>query len=140
MSFPARWKSLTAVSGNLNTLAAGTITATPALSTANIAAGTLSCLFVVEAETNTLTISPLWQVSDDNSTWYSVGPVNNAAVVVLATGTSGDDPVVSRVLSAPNEVLGWKYVRAAVVNLVAQGGAADTYSMTIHYRHFNGFS
>lgn len=140
MSFPARWVAMTAVTGTFDTDPAGTIFGSTALSTANIAAGTLSCLFTVEAETNTLTISPLWQVSDNNSTWYSVGPSNNAAVVALATGTAGDDAVVSRVVVAPSEVMGWKYVRAAVTNGVATGGATDTYSMTVHYRRFNGFS
>lgn len=140
MGFPARWRSHAAVTGDFDPDAAGTVYGSQAISTANIAPGTLSCLFTVDAETNTLTIAGKWQVSDDASTWYDIAPTNNAAVVVLATGTAGADAAVSKVLPAPSEIMGWKYVRAAVQNGVTTGGAADTYSMTLHYRVFNGFS
>lgn len=140
MSFPARFVIGTAETGDFDSEAAGTVHGHSALSTANIAEGTLSCTFVVEAETNTLTIAGKWQVSDDNSTWVDIGPQNNAAVVVLGTGTAGDDAVVTKCLEAPSGVLGWKYVRPAVVSGVASGNAVDTWSMQVRYRKFNGFS
>lgn len=140
MGFPARWRSHAAVTGDFDSEAAGTVHGSQAISTALIAAGTLSCLFTVDAETENLTITGKWQVSDDASTWYDVAPSNNAASVVLATGTAGADAAVSKVLVAPGEVLGWKYVRAAVTNGAAEGTSSDTFSMTLHYRVFNGFS
>jgi hypothetical protein len=140
MGFPARWRKLTAGSGNLNTVVAGTTTAGTAISTANMAPGSLSCLFTVTAETNTITITPKWQVSDDNSTWYDLSGLNNAAQVALATGTAGADAAVSKVLTAPSEVSGWKYVRPAVVNGVATGAATDLYAFELHFRVYNGFS
>lgn len=140
MGFPARWMTASGGSGNLDTLVAGTTTGGTAIQTSPIERGTLSCLFTVDAETNTLTITGKFQVSDDNSTWYDLaGDAQNPANVVLATGTGGADAAVDKVLPCPESALGWKYVRAAVVNAVATGAAADTYAFTWHYRAFSGF-
>lgn len=140
MTFPARFQRQAAETGNLDANTAGTVTGHSAISTTNIAAGTLSCLFVVDAETDTLTIAGSWQVSDDNSTWYDLVPSNNAATVVLATGTSGADATVSKCLVCPDNALGWKFVRPAVTCGVTTGTVNDTYSMQVRYRRFNGFS
>lgn len=140
MSFPARWIAGTAVAGDFDSDSAGTTDAGEILSTANIAAGSLSCLFVVDAETNTITLAGKWQVSDDRTTWYDMAPSNNAATVVLATGTAGADATVSKALPAPEQVLGWKYVRPACETGVTTGTTSDTYSMSTRYRRFNGFS
>jgi hypothetical protein len=140
MGFPARWKSLSAGSGNLNAVAAGATTGGTAFSTANLALDTLSCLFTVLAETSTLTIAAKWQVSDDNSTWYDLVESNNPANVALATGTGGADVAVSRAIVCPSGALGWKYVRPAIVTGVTTGASADTYSFTLKVREFNGFA
>lgn len=139
MSFPARFVAQAAATGDFDSDAAGTVNAGTVLATNTIAAGTLSALVTVDAETENLTLAAKWQVSDDNSTWYDMPPQNNAANVVLATGTSGADAAVSKVLPAPLGVLGWKYVRCAVVSGAATGAATDTYSIALHYRKFNGF-
>lgn len=122
-----------AVSGNLNTLVAGTTTGGTAIETRLCKPGSLSALFTVDAETNTITISCLWQVSDDNSTWYDLLPQNGAAIVAQATGTAGADASVSAALSCPDSAEGWVYARPAVRNGVATGTTSDTYSIQAHY-------
>lgn len=122
-----------AVAGDLNTLVAGTTTSGGTLETRLINPGSLSALFVVDAETNTITITCLWQVSDDGSTWYDLLPQNGASLVARATGTAGADASVSEVLMCPAAAEGWVYVRPAVRNAVATGAAADTYSIQSHY-------
>jgi hypothetical protein len=141
MAFPPRWRTASGGSGDLTAApVAGSTTGGTALATAGIEPGTLSCLFVVDAETDTITLTGKFQVSDDNSTYYDLaGDAQNPANVLLATGTAGADAAVSRVLPVPTQALGWKYVRAAVVNLVATGGATDTYAMTFHFRYITGF-
>lgn len=138
MANPPRFFSVTA-SGNLNTLAAGTITGGSAVKTYDVEPGTLSVLATIDAETANLTITVLWQVSTDNSTYYTLTPVNNAANVVLATGTAGGDAAVSKVFPAPDGVMGWPYVRAAVTNGVETGTANDTYSLTTKYVRRSNF-
>jgi hypothetical protein len=141
MAFPARWRTATGGSGDLTAApAAGTSTPGSALATAGIENGTLSCHVTVDAETSTLTLTAKFQVSDDNATWYDLaGDAQNPANVLLATGTGGADAAVDRVLPVPPSALGWKYVRAAVVNGIAQGAAADTYAFVWHFRFVNGF-
>ena len=141
MAFPPRWRTASGGSGDLTAApVAGTTTAGTALGTAGIEPGTLSCLVVVDAETDTITLTAKFQVSNDNSTWYDIaGDAQNPANVLLATGTSGADTPVSRVLPVPTQALGWKYVRPALVNLVATGGATDTYAFTFQFRYITGF-
>lgn len=142
MAFPARWVTVSGGSGDLTAgPLAGDTTGGTALSTADIQPGTLSCLFTVDAETNTITLTGKFQVSDDNSTWYDLaGDAQNPANVALATGTAGADASVIRVFPVPSGVLGWKFVRAAVVNGVATGTANDTYAFSFRYRKFSGFA
>lgn len=141
MSFPARWTTASGGSGDFTSApVAGTTTGGTALGTADIQPGTLSCLFTVLAETNTLTITGKFQVSDDNSTWYDLaGDAQNPANVAIATGTAGADTATTRVLPVPPSAVGWKYIRAAVVNGVATGAAGDTYAFSFRYRKFSGF-
>ncbi len=142
MAFPARWTIASGGSGTLTAAPlAGTTTGGTALATADIQPGTLSCRFTVLAETNTLTLTGKFQVSDDNSTWYDLaGDAQNPANVVMATGTAGADVAVNMVLPVPPPAIGWKYVRPAVVNGVATGAVGDTYAFEFHYRKFSGFS
>jgi hypothetical protein len=139
MSFPARYFKGAAATGNLDTIAAGVSVGGTSYPTNEIAVDTLSCQFVVDAETDTLTIACHWQVSHDNSSWYDVKPSNGAAYVAQATGTMGADAAVNVVLEAPTGVLGWEYVRPAVKVGVTTGTVNDTYSMQVCFRKFNGF-
>lgn len=127
-----------ASSGTLDTLVAGTTTGGTAVAIGDNTrqkVRALSALVTVDAETNTITISAKWQVSNDNSTWVDVANGSqNAAAVVLATGTGGADAAVTRVIPAPDSVYGWRYARVAVVNGVVTGNAVDTYAMSYSYR------
>jgi len=141
MAYPARYLTIGGGSGTLTAApVARTTTPGTAIQTANIDRETLSCLFNVTAETNTLTLTGKFQVSLDNSTWYDLaGDAQNPANVVLATGTAGADAATTRVLPVPPAALGWNYIRAAVVNGVATGAAGDLYSFTFQCRKFSGF-
>lgn len=142
MTYPSKWVSIAGGSGDLTAApAAGSTTGGTAISTASLVPGSMSCLFTVDAETNTLTLTGKFQVSDDGSTWYDLaGDAQNPANVVLATGTGGADAAVDRVLPVPMAAFGWKWVRAAVVNGVATGAAADTYVFTFRALRYSGFS
>lgn len=140
MSFPARFFQGAAASGFLTAVSVGSSVGGTAYPTNEIALNTLSCLFTVLAETNTVTLACHWQVSHDNLTFYDIKPSNGASFVVIATGTGGADSPVSVVLEAPKGVLGWEYVRPAVKVGGTTGSIVDTYSMTVGYRKYNGFS
>lgn len=127
-----------AKTGTLDTLVAGTVTGGNAVDIGDNArqkVRNLSALAVIDAETDTITITGKWQVSNDGSTWVDVtnGP-QNAAGVILATGTAGADAAVTRCYEAPEAVYGWRKARFAIVNGVATGAAADTYSISYCYR------
>jgi hypothetical protein len=141
MSFPPRYFSISGGSGDLTAApVAGTTTGGTAIATANIQPGSLSCLFTLLADTNTLTLTGKYQVSDDNSTWYDLsGDAQNPANVAIATGTAGADTAVTRVLPVPSSAMGWKWLRAAIVNGVATGASIDTYAFSFRARMITGF-
>lgn len=95
----------------------------------------LSALVNVDAETSTFTFAAKWQVSNDGSTWVDVtNGSQNAAAVVLATGTGGADASVVRAIPAPDSVYGWRKVRIALVTGGTSGASADTYELSYCYR------
>jgi hypothetical protein len=127
-----------ASSGNIDTLVAGSVvggTAVRMNDTSRPKVKNLSALVTVDAETTSLTFTGKWQVSNDNTTWVDVcnGP-QNAAGVVLATGTAGADAAVTRAYEAPPTVYGWQYARFALVTAGATGNAVDTYAISYSYR------
>lgn len=117
--------------GNFNGVTAGSQVAGNAIFIGNdvMRASSLSALCVLLAETNTLTLTVKWQVSNDNSTFYDCAySISNAAATVVGTGTAGADAAVTKVFEAPASVYGWKYVRVCFVVGVATGAAGDTYT------------
>jgi hypothetical protein len=95
----------------------------------------LSCKAVLLAETNTITLTTKWQVSNDNSTWVDcANGSQNAAGVIVGTGTSGSDTAVTRVYPAPESVYGWQWARMVVVVGVTTGAVGDTYTLSYAYR------
>lgn len=123
-----------ATTGALTSVAAGTFTAGATVNSTQVRPGTLTAKYVVDAETDTITIEAAWQVSIDGSTWVDLAYApNNPAAVVLATGTAGADAAVTKVVPAPQGASGWRFVRAGVVNKVAEGTANDTYSISYGY-------
>lgn len=123
-----------ATSGDLNGVAAGGAASGASVLTQNVTPGTLSAVFVVDAETNTLTQTARWQGSDDGSTWINIANApQNPAGVVLATGTAGADAAVTVAVPAPDGYSGFRFVRAQTVVGVTTGASADTYSISYRY-------
>lgn len=94
----------------------------------------LSALIDVDIETSTITLTAKWQVSNDASTWYDLAHgTQNAAGVVIGTGTGGADASIQRVIPAPDCIYGYRFARLALVVGVTTGAAADTYSIGYSY-------
>lgn len=90
----------------------------------DIMPGTMSANVYANAKTNNLTLTAKWQVSDDNSTFVDVKMPNNAANVVVVTGT-GSDVADTICLVAPDAVYAKRYARVVVVSGVGVGDATD---------------
>lgn len=129
--------AVSASSGNLNTLVAGSVVGGVAifLGRSNRKIGFLSARVQLTAATATLTMATKWQVSDDSSTWEDVvnGP-QNAASVVVTTGTSA---LVKRIIPPSEAIYGRAYARLAIVTGVATGAAGDLYVIDYSYRQYN---
>lgn len=120
--------------GNLNTVTVGNGAEAATLLMQSVMPGTLSAVFVVDAETENVTLAAQWQGSDDGSTWITIAHApQNPAAVVLATGTSGADPAVTRAVPAPSAVHGFRYARARVIVGVTTAQTADTYDISYRY-------
>lgn len=126
-----------ASSGTFDGVTAGTVggTAVNMGDNARQKVRNLSALVVVDCETDTMTMTGKWQVSNDGSTWVDVAHgTQNAAGVVFATGTAGADASVTKCFQAPDAVYGWRKARFAITNAVAAGSTSDTYSISYSYR------
>lgn len=134
MRAPSPRYNVSAVTGNADTLTAGSVIEGNAVDTSRMSKGSLSALVSVDCETNTLTMVAKWQVSNDSSTWVDVALTNNAANVTLATGTASADATVTKAIVAPDAVFGWTYARLVIVTGVVTGNAVDTYSIGYCYR------
>lgn len=122
-----------ATSPSLNGVLVGASANGATLLVLNVTPGTLSATVTVDAETNTITLTPIWQASRDGSAWTDVHPENNAAYVAQATGTGGADPAVTRVLSAPAGVYGFRFARVVVRVGVVDGAVADSTTIAYNY-------
>ncbi len=118
-----------AVSGDFNTLVATSVQSMGTVNMVNVTPGTLCCELALDAETNTITLTPKWQVSrDGGSTWLDCAPdPNNGTYAAQATGTAGADATVTKVLPAPDAVYGYPLARVGVTVGVTTGTANDTY-------------
>jgi hypothetical protein len=127
-----------AATGNADTLVAGSTIAGNALDMGDNSrqkVRALSVLVTVDIETTSLTLAGVWQVSNDAVTWVNVtNGTQNAAAVILGTGTGGADASISRVFEAPSAVYGWKKARFTLLTAGATGAAVDTYSLGYNYR------
>lgn len=118
---------------SLNTGAAPQTNAGPTLAMNEVERGTLSAKFYAQAKVNTMTVEPQWEVSADASTWYDAKSSNNAASVVVVTGTGAavSDTVV---VSAPDAVYAWPYARCSAVSRVANAvDGDDEYNVGYYY-------
>src|SRR5262245_47968301 len=110
----------------VNGVLAGASAAGPTLLMSRVAKGTLSAKFVALAETNTITLAAIWEVSDDASTWVRASGLTNTAPTVLGTGTAGADTAVTRQVDPPAAVYGKRYARASCLVGVTTGTSSDT--------------
>ena len=129
--------NVSAVSGNANTLVAGSLIAgNPVFMGQNFRkVASLIALVSFTAATSTLTATGKWQGSNDSATWVDLAGGNNAANVIFATGTAA---IVTRSLDAPIGAYGWKYVRFVFVVGVVTGAVGDLYSIAYSYRQLTG--
>lgn len=95
-----------------------------AIQTQRVEIGTLACTAAATAKTNTLTMTAVWQVSDDGSTYVDLVEGNNAASVTLATGT-GTSATTIKALTAPPGVYGYKFARLKVYTGVTTADGTD---------------
>lgn len=131
MSFNVhRANNQNASSGTFNGVTATSVVAMSTVTMANVTPGTLAAELTTLAETNTMTLTPKWQVSrDGGSTWLDVAPnAANGAYTAQSTGTAGADVAVTKVIQAPDAVYAYPLARIAVTVGVATGGASDTYA------------
>lgn len=108
------------------------------LVTRKLQMNTLSARAAVTVATNSLTVTPKWEVSDDQSTYYAVKNPSNAAWTVLATG-NGTGATTNHVLTAPSAVYGWRFCRVALTPAAATGTSADVATVTYNYVQRSGF-
>lgn len=131
-----------AKSGNFNTITAGNAVAMNAINigdTPRLKLRGLSAKVNALAETNTLTLAAKWQVSNDNTNWFDLANGSqNAAGVVLATGTGGADVAIDKIIPAPDAIYGWRWARLAIVVGVTTGAVGDTYAVGYCYRTTRG--
>lgn len=96
----------------------------------------LSAVVTVTAATASLTFTPRWQGSNDNSTFYTVASApNNPAVVAIATGTSASTSVI---VPAPTALHSYQFARFQLVVGGATGAGTDLYSIGYTYRQPRG--
>ncbi len=119
-----------AVSGNFDTITAASVVSMGTVNMINVTPGTLCCEIALDGETNTITLTPKWQVSrDGGSTWIDCAPdPNNGTYAAQVTGTAGADATVTKVIPAPDGVYGYPLARVGVLVGVTTGTANDTYA------------
>lgn len=118
------------VTGTFNTITATSVVSMGTVNMLNVTPGTLACEIALDGETDTITLTPKWQVSRDaGSTWIDVAPTpENGAYTAQVTGTAGADATVTRVIPAPDGVYGYPLARVGVLVGVVTGAAVDTYA------------
>ena len=126
------------VSGNANTLVAGSVILGPTQAQGRITPGTLSAQLTCLAQTTSLVFTPSWQVGNkadmSDAQVIETGEIG-AVHAAEATGTAGVDVAVTRAVPAPSAVQGFKYARLVLTVSGATGAAADTYSIGYNYRY-----
>lgn len=132
MGFPARLHVGAVETLTLTSIAALAIVGASTVDMSNVD-GELAAVFVLEAETSTITLSAVWQVSDDGTTWVRHKDENDVTPTVVGTGTGGDDAAVTVSIPAPRGVKCYRYARAGVLVGVTTGASGDLASVAYRY-------
>jgi len=129
MSNVNRQNGMLPASGTFNTITATSVVSMGTVPMNGIERGSLACEIALDGETDTITLTPKWQVSrDGGSTWIDVAPTPaNGSYTIQVTGTAGADATVTRVIPAPEAVYSYPLARVAVLVGVVTGAAIDTY-------------
>lgn len=119
-----RRKQVGRASAAITAVAAGTVVSGGTLATQNIGNGkTLYATIAMGVKTSSLTMTPSFQHSDDNSTWVDCAPLNNAANVATAAGTGS---LVTTTKTIPLvDARTFKFVRAIITTAGATAHATD---------------
>lgn len=120
-------------SPSLNGATSAALVAGTAVPMIDVTRHTLSATVTLLAETNTITLSAVWEVSDDGTTWKRAPGLTNATPTVFGTGTAGADTAVTRVVDPPSSVYGWRNARCSVAIGVTTGAAGDTATIAYNY-------
>lgn len=92
----------------------------------------LSAVLTVTAATASITLTPNWQVSNDDTTFYDIANAPDVpAALPIATGTSAE---LSKVVPAPAAVHAYQFARCQLTVGGATGTASDLYSIGYSYR------
>jgi hypothetical protein len=123
----------------LSGVVAGTVTSAAGLVLApnqsqNIAADSLVMNVSAAITTSTIVVATVWQVSDDGTNWRTIYALNGAAYVNVAP--AGTSSLVTTAYCQPLAGFNFskQYVRAAVLNTVATGGAGDNVTISYGWR------
>lgn len=109
MSFNVRLKRGQNATGTTGIAGAtGTVVTGNPVTMANVAPHSLSALVTLTVETNTVTLTPKWQCSDDGSTWYDVQ--GNTGT----TRTGNSTPATTSEVVSLSRGIAWRYARLAV--------------------------
>ncbi len=101
------------------------------LAAANMVPGTLSANVSCGLTTSTTTVITRWQVSQDNSTWVDLKPMNDAAIVGVPAAGTGSLVTTKWVQSCP--ALAHPYARLVILTGVATAGAGDNVTISYNY-------
>ncbi len=92
----------------------------------NVTPLTLSAYVDIAITTGSFTLTPKWQVSQDNSTFVT-------ALVGIGAGISAVAATATSVYEAPRSVYGWPYARMILTVGGATGAGTETYDIRYTY-------
>lgn len=104
----------------------------------NIAPNSLSAHISAGVTTSSIVVTTRWEVSNDNSTWLPLYAHNCPAVVQVAATGSGSLVTTAYVQACPGIAFSFPYIRLAVLNTGATGGAGD--NVTVKYNWARAFA
>lgn len=118
--------------GDLDTVSNASVTgASVFIGTSFVKVEDLSAYLIVTAATSSMTVTPYWQVSNDNTTFATLHAAPNCPInLPVATGAEN----VTEVVPAPEKVKGYRYARCMLLVGGATGGATDLFSIGYSYR------
>jgi hypothetical protein len=120
-----------------NGIAAGSAVAGPTVFVGSDYAkvASLQALLSLTPNTSGITFAPVWQGSNDATTWVNISGSNGAAAVAISTGTL---TATSYAVDAPTQFQAWRYIRITILVGVHTGGAADVGNVGYNYRQLTG--